>query len=356
MTDVVAALIWDNDRFLICQRPAHKARGMLWEFVGGKVEPGETPEQALIRECREELDVVVKPSHLFMELIHEYPDITVRLSLYHARIIEGVPQMLEHNDIRWIRTSEIDQYTFCPADADILLRLKQFTDPLHAHLLEVSDPEYRAFQSKLMPTVSFDRILGVRMPDLRKVFSANPEYFQEERFLTNLPHKFYEEDNLHGILISAMTDFYKAISALDEFLPYVDNWATCDLIKPMVFANKQQLLLPHIKRWLQSRHNYTVRFALSMLMHFYLDGEHAQVAMDLAASIRSDDYYVNMMIAWFFATALFKQYEIALEYLTQNRLNQWTHNKAIQKAIESKRITQEQKAHLKTLKRNPEGR
>ena len=124
MTDVVAALIWEGDRFLACQRPANKARGLLWEFVGGKVEPGETPEQALIRECREELDVTVTPGDIFMTVIHEYPDLTVRLILFNATIAEGVPKALEHNDIRWIKTSQIDGMDFCPADEEILERLK----------------------------------------------------------------------------------------------------------------------------------------------------------------------------------------------------------------------------------------
>lgn len=124
MVDVVAALIWDDDRFMICQRPAHKARGLLWEFVGGKVEPGETKQEALVRECREELGVIVEPGEEFMTLVHEYPDLTVRLSLFHARIREGVPQLLEHADIRWIPVSEIPSYEFCPADEEILARLQ----------------------------------------------------------------------------------------------------------------------------------------------------------------------------------------------------------------------------------------
>ena len=125
MTDVVAALIWDGDRFMACQRPPHKARGLLWEFVGGKVEPGESPKEALIRECREELDVEIGVGDLFMELIHEYPDLTVRLSLYHACIKNGTPKMLEHHAIRWITVNEIDNLEFCPADVDILKQLKE---------------------------------------------------------------------------------------------------------------------------------------------------------------------------------------------------------------------------------------
>ena len=125
MTDVVAALIWDEDKFMICQRPANKARGLLWEFVGGKVEPGETKPQALIRECREELGITVAVGDVFMELIHEYPDIKIKLTLFNATIAEGVPQKLEHNDIRWIRVDEIPKYEFCPADTEILNKLKQ---------------------------------------------------------------------------------------------------------------------------------------------------------------------------------------------------------------------------------------
>ena len=124
MTEVVAALIWDNNRFLICQRPAHKARGLLWEFVGGKTEPGETPDAALIRECREELDVTVSVGAVFMDVVHEYPDLTVHLILFHASIASGTPKLLEHNDIRWITAEEIDQYDFCPADEEILVKIK----------------------------------------------------------------------------------------------------------------------------------------------------------------------------------------------------------------------------------------
>lgn len=125
ITEVVAALIWDNNRFLICQRPAHKARGLLWEFVGGKVESGETDEEALVRECREELDIEIKPNDVFMKLVHTYPDITVQLTLYNAKIVSGTMRMLEHNDVRWISADEIDQYDFCPADTEILSAIKQ---------------------------------------------------------------------------------------------------------------------------------------------------------------------------------------------------------------------------------------
>ncbi len=356
MTDVVATLIWDGDRFLICQRPAHKARGLLWEFVGGKVEPGETHQEALIRECQEELAITVRPGHIFMELTHEYPDLTVQLTLYHAVISEGVPQMLEHHDIRWIQTGEIDDFDFCPADVEILSRLKQVTGFLQTQLLSSSDTSYQAFHSKLMPTVSPEKILGVRMPALRKIAAEFSASCDTATFLHQLPHKFYEEDNLHGILISQMTDFSEAISALDAFLPYVDNWATCDLIVPKVFTGNQIQLLPHIRRWLSNRHSYTVRFSLGMLMRFYLEAPFTTTAMELAASVHHEDYYVQMMVAWFFATALSKHFDTASAYLKEGKLPVWIHNKTIQKAIESNRISCSEKALLKTWKIKSEKR
>ena len=350
MTDVVAALIWDEDRFLICQRPAHKARGLLWEFVGGKVEPGETPQQALIRECREELAITVEPGQVFMELIHEYPDLTVRLVLFHATIKEGIPRMLEHNDIRWIKTEEIDLYDFCPADVEILARLKQIRGQLQIDLLCASDPAYQSFQCALMPTVDPGKVLGVRMPALRKLAASYRHNPDSAQFVRQLPHKFFEEDNLHGLLINEMEDFGAAVEALDSFLPYVDNWATCDLLVPKSFRRNTAALQNPIHRWLQSDHTYTVRFALGVLMRFYLMPGEMRPALDLAASVRHKDYYVNMMVAWLFATALTKDFETASCYLINHRLSPWIHNKTIQKAIESRCISDEEKSYLRTLK------
>ena len=235
MTEVVAALIWDHDRFLACQRPAHKARGLLWEFVGGKVEPGESREDALIRECREELGVTIAPGTVFMELIHEYPDITIRLILYNAVIVGGDLRKIEHNDIRWITTGEIDQYTFCPADKDILSVLKRVDNGVQAQLCSLADSEYQQFQSKLMPTVPEDKILGVRIPLLRNFAKKYAQHGSCKAFLRTLPHKYYEEDNLQAILISGMKDYATTVSCLNQFLPYVDNWATCDMLSPKSF-------------------------------------------------------------------------------------------------------------------------
>ena len=356
MTEVVAALIWKEDRFLICQRPAHKARGLLWEFVGGKVEPGEAPRDALVRECKEELAVTIHPGNVFMELVHEYPDITVHLILYHAEIIEGTPQLLEHNAICWILTSQISRYDFCPADAEILAKLQQVNGSLQTRLLKASDAAYREFCCKLIPNISSEKVLGIRMPDLRKLTKELARKTNVEEFLSQLPHKFYEEDNMHGLLISEMSDFQETLRALDAFLPHIDNWATCDLLVPKVFRNNLEALLPHIDRWLASRHAYTVRFAIGMLMHYYLKPPYIARALETVASVNHGDYYVKMMVAWFFATALSKDYPRALVYLTERKLPIWTHNKTIRKAIESYRITDAQKSVLKTLVRKSEKR
>ena len=350
MTEVVAALIWDEDRFLICQRPPHKARGLLWEFVGGKVEAGEPPQEALIRECREALAVTVCPGAVFMETVHEYPDLTVHLILFHAVITEGTPQLLEHNDIRWIQTSQIDSYDFCPADVEILARLREVEGERQTTLLRASAACYRDFCRKLIPTIPARKILGVRMSDLRRYAKMLSKTADADAFLAQLPHKFYEEDNLHGILISNMEDYRQAVDALDAFLPYVDNWATCDLIVPKAFYGKQAELLPHIRRWLVSSHTYTVRFAISMLMRFFLETPYCDEAMELVSSVKPGDYYLNMMVAWFFATALYCRYDKAAIYLIERRLPKWIHNKTIQKAIESYRVPTERKNALKLLK------
>ena len=356
MTEVVAALIWKKDRFLICQRPAHKARGLLWEFVGGKVEPGESPEDALIRECMEELAVTVRPGNVFMETVHEYPDLTVHLILYHAVIVDGTPQLLEHNDLRWIEISDIDHFDFCPADVEILARLQAVSGKLQTALLKSSDTSYANFLRKLIPTLNPEKILGVRMPALRQLTNKFTRSNDAKVFLSQLPHKFYEEDNIHGLLISSLSDFPETIQALDAFLPHVDNWATCDLIIPRVFRSNQRALLPHIYRWLSTGHTYTVRFAIGMLMHFFLEDLYFNEALEAAVSVSLEDYYVKMMVAWFFATALTKDFQRTFVYLSERKLPVWIHNKTIRKAIESYRISDEQKAVLKLQTIKPEKR
>ena len=217
-------------------------------------------------------------------------------------------------------------------------------------LLALQDLSYKEFQCGLMPTVDPDTVIGVRTPALRKLAKDFAKAPETAEFLQTLPHRYYEENNLHGLLISAMRDYDRAVAALDAFLPYVDNWATCDLIRPKVFQKHLPELLEKIQVWLASDHTYTVRFGLEMLMTYYLDDAFCPEYLELAAGVRSGEYYANMMIAWYFATALAKQYDAALPYLRECRLDPRTHNKAIQKAIESYRVTDEQKAYLRTLK------
>lgn len=217
-------------------------------------------------------------------------------------------------------------------------------------LFALQDLKYRDFQCKLMPTVPTETVIGIRTPELRKyakTFSKTPEAAE---FLKILPHQYYEENNLHGFLIESMRDYGQVIAALDAFLPYVDNWATCDLMRPKVFQKHLPELLEEIRRWMASDRTYTIRFGMEMLMTFYLDEAFRPEYLDWVAEVRSQEYYVNMMIAWYFATALAKQYGAVLPYIENHRLEPWTHNKAIQKAIESYRITEEQKMYLRTLK------
>lgn len=221
---------------------------------------------------------------------------------------------------------------------------------VQARLFEMQDLKYRDFHSKLMPTVDKEKIIGVRTPELRKFAKELSKKEEAKDFLKILPHKYYEEDNLHAFLIEQIKDFDECVSALDNFLLYVDNWATCDMMTPKVFKKNTDKLLPKINEWLISDYTYEVRFAIGMLMKFYLDENFDEKYLKLVAGVKSDEYYINMMIAWYFATALAKQWDKALPYIENRILDKWTHNKAIQKAVESYRITEEQKEYLKTLK------
>ncbi|MBQ4039888.1 MAG: DNA alkylation repair protein [Oscillospiraceae bacterium] len=211
----------------------------------------------------------------------------------------------------------------------------------------MADGEYKEFSAKLMPTVCKDKVIGIRIPVLRKFAKTLTDY---EDFLQNLPHKYFEEDNLHAFLIEREKDFDRCIEKLDAFLPFVDNWATCDSMKPKVLKKEPEKLLAHINRWINSNDVYAVRYGINLLMSFYLDDNFDEKYLKLVADVKTDEYYINMMRAWFFATALAKQYDKTLPYIEEKVLDKWTHNKTIQKAVESFRITKEQKAYLKTLK------
>ena len=213
------------------------------------------------------------------------------------------------------------------------------------------DLSYRDFQGALLPTVAHERMIGVRTPELRSLAKTFAKREEIGAFLSDLPHRYFDEDQLHAFVISQGKDFSKCVEEVDRFLPYVDNWATCDQLSPSIFRKHKQALLPHIEKWIASGKTYTVRFGVGMLMSHFLDEDFDPAYLDRVAKVRSDEYYINMMIAWYLATALAKQYEAALTIIEQQRLDKWTHNKAIQKAIESRRITDEQKAFLRSLKR-----
>lgn len=223
-------------------------------------------------------------------------------------------------------------------------------DAIQEKLFALQDLSYRQFQAKLMPTVDPDRIIGVRMPALRKLAKELKSTAEAEAFLAALPHQYYDENNLHGLLLCARSGYEETVSGLEAFLPHVDNWATCDLLSPRAFRAHPPQLPEQIRRWLDSGDTYTVRFGLEMLMSFYLDECFRPEYLDWAAEVKNEEYYVRMMVAWYFATALAKQYDAALPYLTDRRLEQWTHNKTIQKAVESYRITPEQKEALRALR------
>lgn len=218
-------------------------------------------------------------------------------------------------------------------------------------LFELQDNGYAEFQSKLTPTVPRETFIGVRVPELRKLAKSYIKDKESQQFLKELPHRFYDENMLHGLLLSEIKDYDSCISELDIFLPYVDNWAVCDIMSPKVFRKHKEELLKKIKIWAASDQVYTCRFGLEMLMTHFLDVDYKPEYLEIAAGVHSEEYYVNMMIAWFFATSLAKQWDTTIPYIIENRLSEWVHNKTIQKARESYRITDEQKKFLKGLKR-----
>ena len=222
---------------------------------------------------------------------------------------------------------------------------------IREELFALQDLKYKEFHKRLIPTIDEDTIIGVRIPALRalvKEFSATEEAAE---FMKELPHPYYEENNVHAFLIEKIKGYDTCIRELDKFLPYVDNWATCDSMAPKVLKKHLPELMDKIKEWLASDQIYTVRYGIGLLMKFYLDEAFEEKYLQMVADVQSEEYYINMMIAWYFATALAKHYEKSLSYLEEQKLDVWTHNKTIQKAVESHRITPEQKAYLKTLKR-----
>lgn len=224
------------------------------------------------------------------------------------------------------------------------------TSEISNELYSLQDKRYRDFQAKLMPTVDPETIIGVRTPALRKYAKQLSKREDITVFLDELPHQYFDENQLHAFILSESKDYGECVEKLKLFLPYVDNWATCDQLSPKVFKKHRPELLAEIRQWIESDETYTIRFGIGMLMQHYLDEDFDPAYPEIVAPIRSDEYYVNMMIAWYFATALAKQWDATLPYIEEKRLDAWTHNKAIQKSVESYRITPERKEHLKSLK------
>ena len=216
-------------------------------------------------------------------------------------------------------------------------------------LSDLQDLKYRDMQIGLIPSVDPGSVIGVRTPQLRTMAKEMLASGGYTAFLRELPHKYFEENQLHAFIISGIKDHEECMDELERFLPYVDNWATCDQMSPKVFKKHREELLGHIKEWIKSEDAYTVRFGVKMLMDHFLDDDFDLLYPEMAAGLRSEEYYVNMMIAWYFATALAKQYEKVLPYIEEKRLDDWTHNKAIQKSIESRRIPNERKTYLRSL-------
>lgn len=230
---------------------------------------------------------------------------------------------------------------------------KEYLNVISEELFALQDTEYQVFQSKLMPTIPPETVIGVRTPLLRKLAKELAGTPQAEHFLQSLPHRYYEENNLHAFLIEQIRDYDTALAETERFLPYINNWATCDCFCPKVFAkHKEELLIP-LRRWLGSDQTYTVRYAMGMLMRYYLEEDFQPEYLAWVAGVHSEEYYLNMMRAWYFATALAKQPDAALPWLTDRRLDVWTHNKTIQKAAESYRISPEMKQQLRELRIHP---
>ncbi len=230
------------------------------------------------------------------------------------------------------------------------MKANKITETIKEELFKLQDKKYRDFQSKLIPNIDSNSVIGVRTPELRKLAKKLEKSEDISIFLEQLPHSYFDENQLHAFILSERKDYNKCIKEIEAFLPYVDNWATCDQLSPKVFKKNKKSLITEIKKWISSSHTFTVRFGIGMLMQHFLDEDFDLAYPKLISKIKSEEYYINMMIAWYFATALAKQYDAIIPFIENKKLEKWTHNKTIQKAIESYRITDEQKAYLKSLK------
>ena len=324
----------------------------VWAFVDKYLDVILSPQGDVVVMDRDELDEAYQKGDLtteqYEDAIAEGERIVSELGTdipatesWTERILNEVLQRIELGE------KPIEKSIFVAMQKDKMI------EQIQAELFSLQDAEYKAFHSKLMPTINPDTIIGVRTPALRALARKIQTVpgIDLDLFKASLPHQYYEENNLHAFLIEQCRDYDTCIWELDCFLPYVDNWATCDMMRPKCFKKHTEELLGKIEQWLGSAHTYTVRFGIEMLMVYFLEENFDPKYLAMVAKIQSDEYYINMMIAWYFATALAKQWDSTLQYLTEERLPLWVHNKTIQKAIESYRITQEQKEMLRRLRR-----
>ena len=324
----------------------------VWAFVDKYLDVILSPQGDVVVMDRDELDEAYQKGDLTTEqyedaiaegerIVEELGSDIPATEVWTERILSRVLQRIESGE------KPIEKSIFVAMQKDKMI------EQIQAELFSLQDTEYKAFHSKLMPTIDPDTIIGVRTPALRALARKIKTVpgIDLDLFKASLPHQYYEENNLHAFLIEQCRDYDTCIWELDCFLPYVDNWATCDMMRPKCFKKHTKELLCKIEQWLGSTHTYTVRFAIEMLMVYFLEEKFDPCYLAMVAGVQSDEYYINMMIAWYFATALAKQWDSTLPYLTKERLPLWVHNKTIQKAVESYRITPEQKELLRGLRR-----
>ena len=350
--------------YLLTQRhPGKDVYPGFWESsCGGSALTGEDPLTCAKRELFEETGI---RSDDFYLISHTFREPSRSMYYTYLTIVDCdkdsvVLQEEETVDYKWVDLEGFLEYT----DSDVSIkthndrcmpyisscRKGSLVTEITEELLKDQDSKYRDMQVTIIPNIKPDSIIGVRTPVLRKLAKEYAKRSDIETFLTSLPHQFFEEDQLHAFILSGMRDYEICMKELNRFLPYVNNWATCDQMSPKVFGKNKKELLSEIESWLKSDKTYTIRFAIGMLMEHFLKDDFKITYPNKVAKIRSEEYYVNMMIAWYFATALAFQYDQIIPFIEKKKLDTWTHNKTIQKAIESYRITDEQKDYLRSLK------
>ena len=353
----------DGTYLLTKRHPGKDVYPGFWEAsCGGSAVTGEDPLTCAKRELFEETGI---RSDDFILVSHTFRDPSHSMYYSYLTIVDCdknsiVLQEEETVDYKWVDIKGFLDYI----DSDLSIKTHNnryasyvsscrkgtLVTEITEELLRNQDIKYRDMQVKIIPNIEADSIIGVRTPVLRKLAKDYAKRPDIEEFLSAIPHQFFDEDQLHAFIISEMKDYEKCMKELNAFLPYVNNWATCDQMSPKVFKKNRKDLLDEIEKWLKSDKTYTIRFAIGMLMEHFLKEDFKIDYPKKVARIRSEEYYVNMMIAWYFATALAHRYDAIIPFIEKKKLDTWTHNKSIQKAIESYRITDEQKDYLRSLK------